>query len=298
MGAPFFSICTPVYNGEPFLEEMIETMFSQKFQDWEWIILNDASTDRSWEIIKRRVGDDPRVRLRENPRNLGQGESLTRVIREARGTWVGILPADDGYRAHTLQTVHDYVAGREDLLLWTHSRLAVGQGKVPDVILIRNHVTEWTAGELADTLFLTRNVFGGLANYFYRRSVVEEAQLAFVGPEARVDTFFWIRLLKSRPEMRTVYHPDVLSFVTAHPASGSARSGTTGQYAVALFDMPLDLLALDWSFRTRLLQLARLLKCWLRFGRHLPPGQRGLPWRAVRAYFGSLFRGDLAASRP
>jgi glycosyltransferase involved in cell wall biosynthesis len=298
MGPPFFSICTPVYNGEPFIAETIESMLTQAFQDWEWILLNDGSTDRGWEIVRQRLGDHPRVRLLENPGNLGQRESLNRLMPEARGEWIGVLPADDGYRAHTLRTVHAYVRDRSDLILWAHSRLAVGQGTPSEVLLIRREVTEWTASDLAEELFLHGNLFGSMANLLFRRSAAIEAGLSFVGDDSRVDTGFWIRLLKSHPGKRAVYHPDVLSYVTGHPNSLSVSCWRSGAAPAAIFGQPLDLVALDWSFRARLLQLARLLKCWPRFGRYLPPGERGLPWRAIRAYLGSLFRGGSGPSRP
>lgn len=269
---------------------MLESVFSQSFQDWELIIMNDGSTDRTWEIVTRLAGNHPQVRLLENPQNIGQCETLNRLLPEARGTWVGVLPADDQYRAHTLRTIHDYVRDREDLNLWTHSRVSAGDGAVPDVILIRNALTEWSADTLADELFTRGNVFGGMANYLFRRTAILEPKLTFAGDDSIVDLSFWIRLLKAHPEARAVYHPDVLSYVAKHAASLSTTCGLSGASSIGVFDLPRQLLYLNWSRPVRLYQIARLIKCAFTLGPDLPPGNRWLPLWSILALVKSLPR--------
>jgi glycosyltransferase involved in cell wall biosynthesis len=287
MKAPFFSICIPVYNAELFIEETLKSIFSQAFTDWELIIRNDGSTDGSWEIVKRLTAGDPRVRLAENPRNLGQRATLNLLLPEAHGTWVGILPADDGYRAHTLQTIHTYVKDREDLVLWCHSRIGIGHA-TPDVLLIENHVTEWPSEVLADRLYLHSNIFGSLSNYLFRRSAANG--LLFLGNDTIIDLYYWVRFLKSNSQGRAVYHPDVLSYVNLHANSLSVSCQESGEWLVMFFEFPCAVLYLGWTRQVRLLQIARLFKGWLRFFRQFAPGQRLLPLSSIAYLAGSLFR--------
>jgi len=58
---PLISVVIPVYNGERFLDESIQSILNQTFKDFEFIIINDASTDNSLEIIKKYK--DKRIRL-------------------------------------------------------------------------------------------------------------------------------------------------------------------------------------------------------------------------------------------
>jgi glycosyltransferase involved in cell wall biosynthesis len=285
---PFFSILTAAYNAEAFIEETIATMFIQTHKDWEWIILNDGSTDRTWEIVTRLASGNPQIRLLENPKNLGLRETLNRLLAQAQGEWVGYLHADDGYRAHTLKTIHDYVAHREDLVMWTHPRLAVGKGIVPNVILPYNCVTEFTSEDFADLLYLKGNVFGGMGNYLFRLPD-RSAKLNFVDGNHSVDIRFWIRYLKSHPGRKAVFHPDVLAFMTEHPQSMSIYV-KSGELMHEFFTIPLAVIDFDWSFKVRVLQILRLLKCWIRPFAKLDPKDSFLPGQVIVQIVRSFFR--------
>src|SRR4051794_22441125 len=63
---PLVSILTPVYNGEKYLEECIESVLSQSFQNWEYIIVNNNSTDRTLEIAEEYQRRDSRIRVHSN----------------------------------------------------------------------------------------------------------------------------------------------------------------------------------------------------------------------------------------
>ena len=67
-----------VYNGLPYLREAVRSVLDQSFRDFEFLIIDDASTDDSAACI--RSYEDPRIRLVSNERNIGQGASLNRGI--------------------------------------------------------------------------------------------------------------------------------------------------------------------------------------------------------------------------
>ncbi|MCR4320266.1 MAG: glycosyltransferase [Candidatus Brocadiaceae bacterium] len=90
---PRVSVLMPVYNGESFLREAIESILAQTFIDFEFLIINDASTDRSIEIIESY--HDHRICLLHNENNLGIGASLNKGIKYARGEYFARMDCDD-----------------------------------------------------------------------------------------------------------------------------------------------------------------------------------------------------------
>ncbi|MHA6616477.1 glycosyltransferase family 2 protein [Pseudonocardia sp. DLS-67] len=90
---PSVSVCIPVYNGEQFLAETIRSVLDQTYRDFELVILDNASTDRSGDIAAS--FDDPRIRIERNLDTLPQGENWNRVVELARGPIVKVVCADD-----------------------------------------------------------------------------------------------------------------------------------------------------------------------------------------------------------
>ncbi len=93
MAAPVVSVVMPVYNGERFLAEAVESVLGQTYANFELVAVDDASTDASGRILDRYR--DPRVRVLTNERNLGGAKSANRGITEARGVYVARLDQDD-----------------------------------------------------------------------------------------------------------------------------------------------------------------------------------------------------------
>lgn len=90
---PIVSVCIPSYNSEEFIATTLESVLSQKFVDFEIVIADDKSTDRTISILKG--FNDPRIRLIENEQNLGLGRNWHRVLSCARGEYVKLLGDDD-----------------------------------------------------------------------------------------------------------------------------------------------------------------------------------------------------------
>lgn len=95
MALPPVSVLMAVFNGEPFLEDSLRSICGQSFRDWEFVVVDDASTDRTREIVGAWSGRDPRIRLVVNDANKGQTPCLNQGLRECRGRWVARQDADD-----------------------------------------------------------------------------------------------------------------------------------------------------------------------------------------------------------
>ncbi|MFI3059892.1 glycosyltransferase family 2 protein [Streptococcus suis] len=107
---PFFSIVMPIYNAEPFLSEAIESVLHQTYQDFELILVNDASTDQSETLCQEFVAShQDKVRLYSHPEN--KGLLLTRAtgMAEVRGQYCLCMDADDVLRADYLEMVRQTI---------------------------------------------------------------------------------------------------------------------------------------------------------------------------------------------
>lgn len=96
------SIIVPVYNAAEFLEETVETVTAQKETNWELLFVDDCSSDESREVIKRCARKDARIRLIEQPENLGAAEARNRGVEEAQGRYLAFLDADDLWKEEKL----------------------------------------------------------------------------------------------------------------------------------------------------------------------------------------------------
>jgi glycosyltransferase involved in cell wall biosynthesis len=89
------SVVMPVHNALPYLEEAIESIVAQSFADFEFVILDDGSTDGSGAVLDAWAAREPRIRLVRSERRLGPAGSSNRVVAEARTPLVARMDADD-----------------------------------------------------------------------------------------------------------------------------------------------------------------------------------------------------------
>ena len=89
------SIIIPVYNAEKFIEDTIKTVQNQTYENWELILVNDCSTDKSAKIIRQYAKEDKRIKLINNKINSKAAISRNNGILKAEGKYLCFLDADD-----------------------------------------------------------------------------------------------------------------------------------------------------------------------------------------------------------
>lgn len=104
---PYFSIVMPMYNGEKYIGGMLKGIQEQKFRDWELIVVDDCSTDKSTEIVEKAAKKDERIRLIFQEENSGVSSARNRGIQEAKGRYLWFADADDSVEASLLETVQE-----------------------------------------------------------------------------------------------------------------------------------------------------------------------------------------------
>ncbi len=92
---PKLTVIIPVYNAEKYIERMLDSVLSQTLTNIEVIIINDCSSDLSWDILLKYAKKDKRIILLNNTKNVGTGASRNKGIIYATGKYIGFVDNDD-----------------------------------------------------------------------------------------------------------------------------------------------------------------------------------------------------------
>lgn len=94
------SIITPTYNSAKYIAETIQSVQNQTYQNWEWIIIDDGSSDTTWELINSL--SDSRIKSFKLDENSGPGIARNIAIQQAQGNYIAFLDADDVWKPEKL----------------------------------------------------------------------------------------------------------------------------------------------------------------------------------------------------
>lgn len=108
MNAPTFSICIPNYNYGRYIGDTIQSVLNQTYKDFEIIIVDNASTDNSLDIIKS--FKDDRIKLIENRYNIGFAPNLQKATQCAQGKFINLLSSDDQMKPIALEVYAQIIA--------------------------------------------------------------------------------------------------------------------------------------------------------------------------------------------
>ena len=97
------SIITPLYNGEKFIKDTIESVLSQTYENWEMFIVDDCSKDNGLKIVERYAKKDTRIKLIKLSKNGGGAVARNRAIEETEGKYIAFLDSDDFWHPEKLE---------------------------------------------------------------------------------------------------------------------------------------------------------------------------------------------------
>lgn len=230
---PKISVLMSVYNGSQYLHESVKSVLNQTSNNFEFIIIDDGSTDRSWEILKEFSRQDSRIVLIKNEENVGLTKSLNKGLQVAQGEYIARQDADDiSLPTRFAQQVTYLDESKEAVLVSANYSYIDAQGSFINSLNLSDDpdVTGWYL------LFYNRIGAHGLA--MFRR----EAAIALGGYlesyRYSQDYEFWQRLrtlgkLKILPEILQLYrrsHSESIS-VKAKPEQ-EALSVKASQQAI------------------------------------------------------------------
>ncbi|MGL5236319.1 MAG: glycosyltransferase family 2 protein [Empedobacter falsenii] len=116
------SIITPCYNSEKYIADTYNSIKSQTYTNWEWIIVDDCSSDKSGEIIQS--FNDNRIKLIIQSKNQGAAYSRNLALNKAQGRFITFLDSDDLWLPNFLETTINYlIENNEELVYSSYKRV-------------------------------------------------------------------------------------------------------------------------------------------------------------------------------
>jgi len=109
------SVVMPAYNSEKYLAEAIESILNQTFKNFEFIIINDGSTDKTLKILKKYAKKDRRIRIINHIKNLGIVKTRNDGLKEAQGEYIAIMDSDDISLPERLQIQYEYLKNNKEV---------------------------------------------------------------------------------------------------------------------------------------------------------------------------------------
>lgn len=130
-GAPTLSIGLPVFNGEQFLHAAVGSLLSQTFTDFELVISDNCSTDRTAEICQELAAQDERIRYHRNEENIGAARNFNKVVSLSKGRYFAWANHDDIWEPHYFEKCVEALEAADDIVLaYTQSTVIDQNGDI------------------------------------------------------------------------------------------------------------------------------------------------------------------------
>lgn len=114
---PLVSVIMPAYNSQKYIERAIESILDQTFRSFEFIIINDASDDRTMEIIEKFAKKDARIKVFSNKKNLQIAASLNLGMKLAQTEFIARMDPDDISHERRLEYQYNFLRGHEKVAI-------------------------------------------------------------------------------------------------------------------------------------------------------------------------------------
>jgi glycosyltransferase involved in cell wall biosynthesis len=198
---PTVTVLMSVYNGLPYLNEAVESIIAQTYEDFEFIIIDDASTDGSYSLLQKWSEQDNRIRVVTHEENKGLGYALHEGVDMARGKWIVRMDDDDIALPERLEKQISHVASHPEVDVLGTWAMDVDQEGKP----IRKRTYPTDHEDIA-RLIWTNPVVHPTA--MLRKSAIKEVGSYDPAVEKRQDYELWFRCLEAG--LRFANLPEVL----------------------------------------------------------------------------------------
>ena len=188
ISSPVISIITPVYNSGKYVDATINSVLCQTYQNWELLLVDDCSTDNSFEIISNYAQLDARIRVFRNISNSKAYETRNCALRNAKGSFIAFLDSDDIWHPSKLQVQLEFMKTNNYSFTYTAFARFVGSPIITDKIIDVVHKVSYNY-LLGNSVIATSSVMidKNITGYFEMQNVYYD------------DFVLWLELLKKVP---------------------------------------------------------------------------------------------------
>lgn len=181
------SIITPMYNSEKYILETYESIKNQSYTNWEWIVIDDCSNDKSYEIVLQLKKEDSRIQLLKNRFNLKAAGSRNRGLDLAKGEYISFIDSDDIWYVNFLEKQLKILTQKKCNIVFSSYKRKnenlsrdFGDYIVPEIV---------TYKDLLKTNYLS------CLTVLYRKSIYKNKRF-IEGLKMHEDYVFWLELLE------------------------------------------------------------------------------------------------------
>lgn len=230
------SIITPTYNHENYIEDCIESVIAQNYQQWELIIIDDGSTDNTRRIVKKFLNDRRISYIRQNNTGIWNLKlTYNKALEIAKGDYLAILEGDDKWPKNKLSVQMKSFDNPEVVLSWGKVGVINDQNQLVEIAPNYEKVNQ-VSDPLKELLF---NNFIPACTVIVKKDVIKKIG-GFKQPDKSpcVDYATWLELsLNGRFE----YIPEVLGFWRRHESQASLLNALDminahNKYSIEFFD--------------------------------------------------------------
>lgn len=183
------TVVTPAWNCEKYIEATIRSVQNQSYTNWEMIVVDDCSTDRTVEIVEKISNQDPRVKLLRQEENKGAGAARTRSMQNASGRFIAYLDADDIWKPEKLEKQIAFMKEKECGFSCTSYEVISDDGAP-----LRKYVHMLAVVDYVG--FLTNNLLQTVG-IMVDTQIVDKKYLVMPDIRRRQDAATWLQILKA-----------------------------------------------------------------------------------------------------
>ncbi|CAH1202360.1 putative glycosyl transferase [Candidatus Nitrotoga sp. BS] len=242
---PLISICIPTYNGARYLEACLNSVLNQTYKDIEILVVDDGSTDTTFEILERYAASDQRIRLVRNEHNLGLVGNWNHCIELAQGEWIKFVFQDDLISQTCLERLIaeskkgcSFIACKRGYLLDAETSENVQQFYFDNQILIDSIFPDsrWISAQEYCQLAVNRigmNFIGEPTSVMLKKNVFEQYGLFNPNLIMSCDLEYWTRVAI---HTGLIYVSENLATFRVHKGATSATNRSHRQYRMEVLD--------------------------------------------------------------
>lgn len=207
---PLVSVIMPVYNVEAFLEEAVKSIINQEYLNWELILVDDGSTDKSAEICDEFVKTDKRIRVIHQA-NQGLSDARNQGIRDARGEYIIFVDSDDSLSSETLaETIQVAESLKLDCVLYEGISFAEDTRQTKAWIK-RKERQEYAGSrdgrKVLKAMILNKEYSPSACAYVIKTEILKKTALLFYPGILHEDELFTVQLLLHCDKVGVLYKP-------------------------------------------------------------------------------------------
>lgn len=235
------SVITGAFNCSRYIGDTYESLRCQTIRDWEWVVVDDASTDDTLQSLRGIARNDERVRLLVNDSNLGAAGSRNRALQAARGQFVAFIDADDRWLPDKLKVQLDFMRSADAQASFTAYRVISSNGDATGKVIDAS-----PRGTIDYAQALRKRATIGCSTVIIARSALKDMLM----PDLRTgqDYAYWLKIMRSGVLFRHLAVPLTDYRITPESISRNKFRKALRQWEIYRKLEGLNLLYASWNF--------------------------------------------------